>query len=52
MCDSDVIIISYDVMTILCDVLLQVAVMTTGAVDVTNDMVTAERGKYVRVTSW
>ena len=44
--------ILYDVITILCDVLLQVAVATTESVDVTNDVVTAERGKYVTVTSW
>ena len=47
MCDSDVIIIAYDVMTMPCDVLLQVAVTSTGAVDVTNDAVTAVRGKCV-----
>ena len=41
----------YNVMTILCDVLLQVSVTTTGAVGVTNDVDTAVRGKYVIVTS-
>ena len=35
--------IAYDVMTILCDVLLQVSLTTTGAVDVTKDVVTAVR---------
>ena len=40
-CDSHVMMIPYDVMTILCDVLLQVSVTTTGAVDVTNDVETA-----------
>ena len=44
-------VIPYDVMTILCDVLLQVAEMTTGAVYVTNDVVTAVRGECVTVTS-
>ena len=43
--------IPFDVMTILCDVLLQVAVTTTWAVDVTNDVDTAVRGKCVIVTS-
>ena len=44
--------IAYDVMTILCDVLLQVAVATTEAVDVTNNADTAVRGECVTVTSW
>ena len=39
--------VPYDVMTILCDVLLHVAVTTAGAVDVTNDVDTAVRGKCV-----
>ena len=39
--------IAYDVMTILCDVLLQVAVATTESVDVTNDVDTAVRGHCV-----
>ena len=39
--------IPYDVMTILCDVLLQVSATTAGAVDVTNYADTAVRGKCV-----
>ena len=39
--------IAYDVMTIPCDVLLQAAVTSTGAVDVTNDVDTAVRRKCV-----
>ena len=38
-------VMPYDVMTILCDVLLQVAVTSTGAVDVTNDVDTAVSGE-------
>ena len=40
-------VMPYNVMTILCDVLLQVSVTTAGAVDVTNDVDTAVRGKCV-----
>ena len=34
-------------MTMLCDIILQAAVTTAGAVDVTNDVDTAVRGKCV-----
>ena len=40
-------VIPHNVMTKPCDVLLQVAVTSTGAVDVTIDVDTAVRGKYV-----